>query len=398
MVAMSASVTSAFMPWAVQNRIGLADARVSLNSMLMPVPNQTTIDYRSGVMASGDTGGVGGSSHMALRVRPAGGMAITVEMGNAVVNSPAQGAYMCALDSQAHLTLAPPSGTANRIDLVIARVYDDSNSAIGSASGVRKFQIEVWQGDNYSANPVQPTPPMAAGWIPLAAIAVSANTSPLTAAMITDLRGPGLVARGGMRALYGADAQAGSAAFTESGAYPGDQRWVHANGFQHQVYYGSGTDSTRSGWRGVHNCMVLNANPAPGGMLWIRGLNTEREFCRVSIAYPGTPFMIYPTARVMAQVSQSTAVDMRITLGSMDGAVVNWKRLNNFGTNVDQLFVENVSPIMYGPFTSGVDVVLSGANRVVPYDSAGFGFAGDWAGQTLLTVCMYPSTVQPPGS
>lgn len=396
MVSLAASQQSAYDPWAVQNRIGLTDARLSLDSMLMPVPNLSYIDYRSGVMASGDTGGVGGSGHMALRVRAAGGFGITVEMGNAVINTPGQGAYMCANDSQKSFTLASPSLTASRIDLVVARVHDDRNTAIGSAEGDRGFFIEVWQGDTATTNPVQPVPTVAQGWTPLAAVHVNKGALAITSADITDLRGPGLVARGGMRALYGADAQPGSAAFNEPGAYPGDQRYVHNVLFQHQVYYGSGSDPTKTGWRGVHNCLVFNANPGPGGILWTRGLNSTRELCRVTVPYPGTPFMIYPTARAFLRLSQATAVDVRVTLGSTSGSTVNWTRADNFGVTWDRDTVTPVPPIMWGPFTSGTDVVLSAAIRELPYPEAGFGYAGDWVGQTLLSVNVYPSTVPPP--
>src|SRR5437764_9324330 len=120
MVSQGTVVQSAYDPWALQSRIGLADARLALDSMLMPEPNLTYIDYRSGVMVSGDTGGVGGSSHMAMRVSPSGGMNVTVEMGNAVINSPGQGAYMCALDSQKTLALNGSGLTTNRVDLIIA--------------------------------------------------------------------------------------------------------------------------------------------------------------------------------------------------------------------------------------------------------------------------------------
>ncbi len=397
MVSLTTSVQSAYDPWTVQNRIGLADGRLSLNSMLMPRPNLSYIDYRSGVMASGDTGGTGGSGHMALRVKPGSGMQVTVEMGNAVLNTPGSGAYMCALDSRKTLDLDPSSATANRIDLVIARVYDDRNTAIASAEGERKFAIEVWKGDDATGTPVQPEPPISEGWHPLAAVYVGKNATSITTANITDLRGPGLVARGGMRALYGADAKPGSTAFAEPGAYPGDQRWVHNAVFQHQVYYGSGADPTRTGWRGVHNCLVYTVNPPPGEIIWTRGLNALGTLCYVIIPYPGTPFMVYPTARAFLYVSQSTAVDVRISLySSATGPVVNWTRVNNFGTNVDRIHVANVAPIMWGPLTTDTAVVLSAANRDVPYAQAGFGFRGDDIGQSLLSVNVYPSTIPPP--
>lgn len=394
MVALGTSVTSAYDPWAVQSRVGLTDARLALDSVLMPRPNLSYIDYRSGVMASGDTGGTGGSSHMAMRVRPASsGLAVTVEMGNAVINTPGQGAYMAALDSQKTLTLAAASSTTNRVDLVIARVYDDLNSSIASASGTRKFAVEVWQGDPATGTPTIPTPTPSNGWTPLAAVTVNKGATSLTTANITDMRGPGLVARGGMRALYGADAQPGSSAFTEPGAYPGDQRWVHTSGFQHQVYYGS-----QQGWRGVHNCRVYTAQPAPGGLLWITGAGNLRAICSVTIPDQGTPYMISPTARVVFQQSPGTSVDVHIKLDNPNsGAAVNWVGDDTGNVNADTRHVYNVSPIMYGELTGAHTVYLT-AQVIATTSGGGFAYAGDDTGFHLLSVNVYPSTVAPPSS
>lgn len=396
MVALGTSVASQVDPWAVQSRMGLTDSRLALDSMLMPRPNLSYVDYRSGVMASGDTGGVGGSGHMAMKVKPASsGLAVTVEMGNAVINTPGQGAYMCALDSVTTLPLAPASSTQNRIDLVIARVYDDLNPAIASASGIRKFTVEVWTGDGSTGTPVQPTPTPTEGWTPLAAVYVGKTVDHVDTANITDLRGPGLVARGGMRGLYGADAKVDSAAFLEPGAFPGEQRWVHSNLFQHQVYYGAGSDPTRSGWRGVFNCLVYDVSPSPGEIAWIRGLNSRQVLCQTTIPYPGTPFMIYPSARGYLYISPGCAVDLSIELAST-GQPVNWTRVNNFGETVDHVHVPNVAPKMWGPFTSALTVRLAGIVRETPGPFGGFGYRGNDTLGTQLSVCVFPSTVQPP--
>lgn len=391
MVSLGTSIASAYDPWTVQSRVGLTDARFALDSVLMPRSGLSYIDYRSGVFASGDTGGVGGSSHQAMRVKPGSGLSVTVEMGNAAINVPGQGAYMCALDSQKTLSLAAAGSTTNRIDLIIARVYDDLNPGIASATGVRKFAVEVWQGDPSTGTPTQPTPTPTAGWTPLAAVTVNKGALSLSTANIRDLRGPGLVARGGMRALYGEDAQIGSPAFQEAGAFPGDQRWVHTNGFQHQVYYGS-----QDGWRGVHNCLVYGVNPPPGGIVWTRGVNSIAELCRVKVPYPGTPYMVEPVARGFLYLSYNTAVDLRITLDSINGPTINWERSDSFGTSSDHTMVWSVPGMKYGPITTDRDVVLSAAVRECPTSAHGFGFAGNDTGQTYLQVSALPSTVQPP--
>ncbi|MBB5154948.1 hypothetical protein [Saccharopolyspora phatthalungensis] len=392
MVALGTSVTSAYDPWAVQSRVGLTDARLALDSVLMPRPNLSYIDYRSGIMASGDTAGVGGSSHMAMRVKPAtSGLAVTVEMGNAVINTPGLGAYMCALDSVKTLSLAASSSTTNRIDLIIARVYDDLNPAIASASGVRKFAVEVWQGDPSTNTPAEPVPTPTSGWHPLAAVKVNKNATAITTTDITDKRGPGLVARGGMRSLFGPDALPGSSAYSEAGAYPGDQRWVHASGFQHQVYYGS-----PQGWRGVHNCMVYTANPPLGQMLWTLGAGNLKSVCSVTIPDPGTPYMIYPTARLVTQQSPGTAVDVHTKVDDpITGSAVNWVGDDTGNVNADTRHVYSVPPIMYGELTGQHTVYLT-AQVIATTTGGGFGYRGNDVGHNLLSVCVYPSTVQPP--
>lgn len=396
MVSLGTSVQSAYDPWAVQSRIGLADARLALDSVLMPRPNLSYIDYRSGVMASGDTAGVGGSSHMAMKVKPVPSLlSVTVEMGNAVINTPGQGAYMCALDSQKTLSLAAASSTTNRVDLIVARVYDDLNSAIASAAGVRKFSVEVWQGDPSTGTPVVPTPTPASGWTPLAAVTVPKLATSLSASNVVDVRGPGLVARGGLRALYGEDAKTTSPAFAEAGAYPGDQRWVHAPGFQHQVYYGGGSDPNTSGWRGVMNCLRYYAAAPAQPYLWTEGFGALREICRVSIPYPGVPYFVYPTGRACITLSSNCAADLRINIGSPSGQDINWTRFSSYGANGEKLFVPNAAPQHWGPFTSATDITLSVAMRDSVGPFSGFGFTGNDIGQNAITCLVFPSTVQP---
>lgn len=396
-------------PWAIQQRLSTLDARYALNTMLMPIANQSYIDYRSGVMASGDTAGAGGdSSHMAMRVSSTGGMGVTVEMGNCVINTSGQGAYMCCLDAQKTLNLSSASSTYNRIDLVVARVYDDQNTAIGSTSGTRKFQVEVWKGDNSSGTPVAPslTSLANAGVIPLAEVRVNKSITAITSSMITDRRGPGLVARGGMRGLYGKDAtdatSAGHNASGYEGAYPGDQRWVHTNGFQHQIYYGKGSDAARSGWRGVHNALVYNANSVLGDE-WHRGWQHRDTIASVTVPYPGTPYMVYPTGRVHTKVSPDVVVDFHIRHTSASGPVINWNTVSTSrdGTsmaNNDTPSMVNIAPVMYGPFYEAKTFYLTSYNYHVDGANNLKGWAHPDTNQkkTLLSVLVYPSTVQPP--
>lgn len=386
------AVTSTVPPWAVQQRIGTSAARYALDSVLMPRTDAglSYIDYRSGVMASGD----GDDTHLAMQVNaPGTGMTVTVAQGNAVVNTSNQGAYMCCLDATKTLTVPASSSTTRRYDVVCARVYDDNNTALAGTPGVRQFTVEIAKGDATTGTPVVPDVPI--GAIPLAIVYVDIGASVITDENLTDVRGPGIVARGGMRALYGSDSVEGAEAYDAPGAYPGDQRWVHSSGFQHQVYYGQS-----QGWRGVFNCLVYNDSPSGGGNLWT-GLTSgsKREWARVTIPYPGTPFMIYPSARVHGLLSSLTAGEAQIRQSSMNGTLLSWQGIDIGSTPGDNNSVQtlNVAPIMWGPFTSSLDVVLCG-NVVNTTRTGGGGIAADATARTVLSVVVFPSTVAPPGA
>lgn len=392
MPTLGSTVTSALDAWSYQDRIGTADARYSLGALVHSAPG-TTISFRGGVFAAGDPG-LGDGTHNGLRVTAGSGLGVNLQAGQGIIDTAGNGPYIATNDGAKTLGLAQSGSTTNRIDLIIGRIHDDQNSAIGSASGDRRFDMEVWTGDPSAGTPVQPTPVVSAGWIPLAAVYVRANASQIAASDITDLRGPGLTARGGLRVLFGADAKRGSTAYAEAGSYPGARRWVHAAGFQDQVYWGS----AGGGWRGAQNKVVYSAAPAPGGELWVTGLNNMREVCRLTVPDPGAPWSLEATARMFLNVSPWVAVDLRITVDSVDGPVLNWTRVDAMGDQHDRRKVPNVAPIPVGPFTGQRDVVLSAVSRDI-YQSDqsawGFSYTGDELGQSILVASVYPAYTQP---
>jgi hypothetical protein len=392
MPTLGSSVTSQLDAWSYQDRIGTADARYTLGALCHSAPG-TTISYRGGVFAAGDPGLTDGT-HNGLRVSPAGsGLAITIQAGQCIVDTSGNGPYIATNDGVKTLTLAASAATTNRIDLVIARVHDDQNSAIGSASGDRQFTIEVWTGDASSGTPTQPSPTVTAGWIPLAAVYVGKNYSSVSAADVTDLRGPGLTARGGLRVLFGTDAKKTSAAFAEVGNYPGARRWVHSAGFQDQAFWGA----SAGGWRGVQNKLVYVAYPPGGEESWTKGYTT-REICRLTIPDPGAPYHIEAFARMYMNLSPGVGVDVRVTLDSINGAAVNWMRCDSMGDDHDRRKVPNLAPVPYGTLTGQRDVVLSVAIRDIyhgNYNDWGFSYRGFDSGQSVLVVSVMPAYSQP---
>lgn len=390
-------------PWAVQDRVNAQSGRYALNTILMPRADLSYVDYRSGVMLSGDSGGTGTnndlshSTYMAMRVQavaPAA-MQVTVEMGNCVINTSGQGAYMACLDSTKTLNIAASGSTTRRIDLVIARIYDDENATIGSSPGVRKFTVEVYQGDATSGTPAVPSPNFF-GYIPLAQIYVDANVSTITAANITDLRGPGLATRGGTRGLFEADAELGSAEFAEAGAHPGERRWVHGNSFPDQVWHGAGVDPNWSGWRGVNN-QVIYQTFCTEDFGWV----TEPEgynitLCSMLVPYPGTPFNIYPTARAMMRCSRNVCIDMRINVtdtGTGQTDLVNWDRIDmgagTVSSNTDQWNGFNCPPLSHGPHNADVHVWVEIHNYRIPVSNASWRLDRYW--ETMLQCTVQPA-------
>ena len=153
----------------------------------------------------------------------------------------------------------------------------------------------------------------------------------------------------------------------------------------------------------MHNALVYNKVPtSPGIGVWIRGGGSVAELCRVTIPYPGTPFMLYPSARLMCTVSKQCAVDMRISLDTPDGRLVSWDRVDSgnagvaAGVTADTLQGFNIVPIMWGPFFDEQVVVLSGKVFSATLPQSGFAFRGNEQGDSLLSVVVYPSTVEPP--
>ncbi|TDC92347.1 hypothetical protein E1161_13315 [Saccharopolyspora aridisoli] len=380
-------VTSDVDPWAVEGQIGLRDARMAFSALLAPAPHEP-IDVRAGVLLSGDSEGFDGSCHTGLRVQAAQSMSLTVEPGNCVIATE-DGPYICTLNRTARLHLEPASRYMNRIDLVVARVYDDISETLLPSKG-RHFCIEVWTGDPSPTTPVAPEPD-GIGWIPLAQVRVQADTTQITAEQITDLRGPGLATRGGLRVLHGRDARADSPAFRQPGAFPGEQRWVTESAFAAQVWQGGGEDRTRHGWHGVHNAATHTASPGPGDWLWLRGGGALREVCSVTIPDPGVPYSIYPTGRVVTRQSPNTAVDVHIKVHDPNtGPAVNWTGYETGNTDADSRHVFGVPPLRNGPFTGEIQVFLT--VQVIRTNNPEFGAAyrGDDVGDNLLSVEVWP--------
>lgn len=112
-----------------------------------------------------------------LQVRVAGGTAF---VHGATTDD--QGVYHVVNTGSVTLTLNDPDVTDDRIDLIVARVYD----AQYDEGEVSEWRIEVVQG---SPSPAPSAPAVEGSAIPLASVVVHAGSTTISQADVTDLRG-----------------------------------------------------------------------------------------------------------------------------------------------------------------------------------------------------------------
>lgn len=396
MASIGATVQSTLDPFAVQLKMGEADLRYALAGVVTPQPG-SVMSYKSGVFVDGAISGttLGDAEHGGLRVTPGATGAnptVLVNKGNCLIDTPGQGPYLAGLDSQKTVQLASPSSTQRRLDLIVARVYDDRNTAIASAAGDRRFVVQAVTGDNTSGTPVLPTSTLPVnGWIPLASVLVEANGTTLT---ITNLRGPGLVARGGRRILYGADAKITSAAFLEAGAYAGDQRYVVGHPFPNQTYYVS-SDAGVAGWRGDSGKLVYTQNvpTASPANLRIQG-NSSAQADLVSITIPafGIPVVLTPAARINPVQDKELNWELRTLV---NGSVVNFAGTDSFAWGGSVSKAQSVAGLTVGPFTAAATAKADVFFRFSPSMTTGLTIPTADTGQHLLQVIVEPANIDP---
>lgn len=394
MASVGTTVNSAYTPWATTLTIDERDARFALAGYAIPKPG-TVMSYKSGVFAGGAISGttLGDASHGGLRVTvktTGSSPAVTVNVGNCLIDTPSNGPYLCGLDAAKDVSLATPSSTQRRIDLIVARVYDDRNTAIASTSGDRRFVVQAITGDNTSGTPVVPTATLPAnGWIPLAAVQIEANGASMT---VTDMRGPGLVARGGKRILYGNDAKITSDAFAEAGAYAGDQRYVVGHPFPNQTYYVS-SDAGSAGWRGDGGKLVYTSTPANVGQVYALGQGTVTAVTSVSIPAFGIPVIATPVGRVNFTADINTSWELRTKDG---GTLINFNSENTFGlTGGSADLAVSVPGMSAGPFTSARTISMDVFIRKSPGSGQGVSWATGNTGQHVLQVVVEPANIDP---
>ena len=392
MAAIGTTVNSTLDPAFVQLKMGEADLRYALAGYAQPAPG-SVMSFKSGVFAGGSTSGttLGDADHTGMRVTvgvTGANPTVLVNIGNCLIDTPGQGPYLCGLDSQKTVSLASPSATQRRLDLIVARVYDDRNSAIGSTTGDRRFVVQAVTGDNTSGTPTLPTSTLPAnGWIPLASVLIEANGATLT---ITNLRGPGLVARGGRRILYGADAKITSAAFLEAGAYAGDQRYVVGHPFPNQTYYVS-SDAGTAGWRGDGGELVFSSNAPNVGLRTVTGGGQVVEIHELSVPAYGIPVTITPRARWRPVIDPDVVLELQTRIGS---TLCNQDTKNTWGQSGPLNNAQAVPDLTLGPFTTA-QIVSAWLNIAGGSPTAKVQWDTSNTGWHLIQAIVKPANIDP---
>jgi hypothetical protein len=277
-------------PWAVQLRVGERDARYAVGAVLGPAPGQL-LTWAAGVLPSTDQDGVV-VDLLVIDDEPKPSMHLRIYPGQCVISRPGQGPYVCTLDATGIVTLDDADPSHGRIDLVVARVYDER---IGDSQ--TGFVIEPVTG-TAAAEPVAPEVP--AGAVGLARVPVPAATTQIPGGTISDIRRAAHIRTGIGVVLSGDDPG-------QAGAYPGHTRFRNA-GLE-------SWDGQR--WRGAHRMDVYDTSE----IAVLSGMTGIAPLASVNVADPGWPYRLLVSGSAEL-VATGCHADLNVRLDTPDGPVL----------------------------------------------------------------------------
>ncbi|MBO2461663.1 hypothetical protein [Actinomadura violacea] len=163
--------------WQQAGTYSAKNDRQLIASLLTPASEYGALGSRPGFVPAPATGG------MLVHQRTTPDMKVTVEPGPVFINATSSlgGMYACRNDAAYDVTVAAAHATLNRLDLVIARVYD----AVDDVGALNQFTIEVLTGTPAAA-PSRPDMPQQS--FALAELSITAGLTAVTNAKINDLR------------------------------------------------------------------------------------------------------------------------------------------------------------------------------------------------------------------
>lgn len=276
-------------PWAVQLRIGERDARFALGAILGPAPGRM-MGWAAGVLPSRTENGIIVDLKSALGNND--GLGVGQYPGQCIIDRPGQGPYICTLDRTGRVQLDDADPSNPRIDLIVARVYDER---LGDPR--TEFVIEPVTGQPAPEPVAPPVPPSS---ILLTRIALPAATKQLTPAMFTDLRKAAGV-RGGVGVLLPGDNPA------ELGAYTGHTRY-RAGGVE-------SFDGTR--WRGAQPMWAAETID----VLVHGGQNGDQSLTSIAVPDPGVPYRLQVNGSAEV-VRTDCRADLHVRLDSVNGPIL----------------------------------------------------------------------------
>jgi hypothetical protein len=322
-------------PWAVQLRIGERDARYALGALLGPAPGRM-MAWAAGVLPSRTENGV--IVDLAAALWPDDGLGVRFYPGQCVIDRPGDGPYICTLDRTGRVLLDDADPSNPRIDLIVARVYDQR---LGDPR--TEFVLEPVTGTP-TPEPLAPDPPPAS--VPLTRIALPAGTTQLSASMLTDLRTAAGV-RGGVGVLLPGDDPAAV------GGYAGQTR-----------YRGSLEAFDGQRWRGGLRLAAQDTSE----IVVRSGETGAAALTSLRVTDPGWPYRLWVNGSAELTATNCRA-DVNIRLDSVDGPTIaiGWGTESGNHQVITQTRITDVLAGQHTVYLCGVRVYGDGTWSSTPY-------------------------------
>lgn len=226
---------NAAVAWTQQNVNTAQNGRFHIGA-IFPAAAATTglTAWRDGVVTSTNQAGANNipGDLIVKAISPTPSLSLTVEAGHMIITRAGQGPFLGYLGTQSTLTLAGADPTNPRIDRIVAQIYDttigDSLAGLSPLPSSPGCVVIRAVTGAPAGSPVAPT--LAAGQISLANIAVAANSTAITNAMITDNRRSAWTPSGARVMLPGdatgdAGAVTGELRHTVTTTFPDTRTW-----------------------------------------------------------------------------------------------------------------------------------------------------------------------------
>lgn len=226
---------NAAVAWTQQNVNTAQNGRFHIGA-IFPAAAATTglTAWRDGVITSTNQAGANNipGDLQVKAITPTPSLSLTVEAGHMIITRSGQGPFLGYLGTQSTLTLAAADPTNPRIDRIVAQIYDTTigDSLAGLSPAPSSPGCVVIRAVTGTPAGSPSAPALTTGQISLANIAVAANSTAITNAMITDNRKTAYTPSGARVMLPGdlasdAGAVTGELRHTVTTTFPDTRTW-----------------------------------------------------------------------------------------------------------------------------------------------------------------------------